>query len=399
MGVSVVAFSAATYAMEEPDVRYVQGSPRVQEQEKLSAETIVDFTHYSYTAAKEKWSDKDFALAVKLMSAGWTMESFNGTTGTAAKQAKSVAGALAFKDNDIVIALRGTQMLNASDWKTNGRLYRNPVSRFFGTLLGNKSEAEKANMVTAQNLYDVGGEVAAGFLQSHLSYWSHIEEAILTHAQKTGKSAKDFNYTIVGHSQGGAKAQLAAGALLSSIKLGIGVNYLENSFILSGSDVEGPDELRDFHVLQSDFGDFHVVQNEIGDFHGIAKKEVKKNENKVEAVVFESPRVFGDVAAKQVEDKIGKDNLLRVENRGLLGADPVPHLAPQAAGFKHVGTVAKVNKGTLLGRHMMGNVGPAVLENKLIEKHRANAPSESTKGGFFSGVKSVFKKVGAFFGG
>jgi hypothetical protein len=378
--VSVIISSVATYAMQNHSEDDVQAKvndghatplskmaenegPSLAEQElsqeavqhKLSADLIVDFAKFSYAPDKKTgWSVNDKAIYNKLINDGWKLEPFSGTTGTAYNQVESESGLLAFKDDQVVIATRGTEMTNWNDWMTNFRFSRSPVTRFFST-----TEANKLDAITAQFFGGVDGEVANGFLQTHLSSWGYIKESILKYAQSVGKSTKDLHYTITGHSKGAAKAQLNALNLLTDSTLGIGVDYLEKSFILADSD---------------------VIDLGASGFYGIGIKTEPKNQGNVETVVFESPRLFGDTAAGHVNKIIGKPNLVRVENvspRGSLLDDPVVHLTPKVVGFEHAGTTVPIDgKGTFIGRHMMGNVGEAAIPG--IEAHRHNVAQEAS---------------------
>jgi len=324
-----------------------------QDSHKLPADLIVDFAKFSYSVDKKAgWSEGDKTIYNKLINEGWILDAFDGTTGTANNQVESVSGLLAFKDDQVVIATRGTEMTNWNDWMTNFRFSRSPITRFFST-----DEENKLGAITAQFFGGVDGEVANGFLQTHLSSWNYIKEAILKRAQTLGKSTKDLQYTITGHSKGAAKAQLNALNLLTDSTLGIGVDYLEKSFILSESTL-------DIDLTQSQMDVFG------SGFYGISKKTDPQNKGNVDTVVFESPRVFSDTTANQVNKIFGKDNLVRVENRSKDGidSDPVIHLTPAFLGFAHAGTAVDVDTGAFIGRHMMGNVG--VQAAGVIEKHR-----------------------------
>lgn len=329
---------------------------QVQDSHKLPADLIVDFAKFSYSVDKKAgWKTDDKAIYNKLINDGWILDTFNGTTGTANNQVESVSGLLAFKDDQVVIATRGTEMTNWNDWMTNFRFSRSPITRFFA------DESNKLGAITAQFFGGVDGEVANGFLQTHLSSWDYIKEAILKRAQSLGKSTKDLQYTITGHSKGAAKAQLNALNLLTDSELGIGTDYLEKSFILSESAL-------DFDLTKSQMDVFG------SGFYGISKKTDPKNKGNVETVVFESPRVFSDTTAEQVNKIVGEGNLVRIESRregiaGLVDTDPVTHVTPAFLGFNHAGTAVEINGGgAFVTRHMMGNVGPKAVG--AIEKHR-----------------------------
>jgi len=165
-----------------------------------------------------------------------------------------------------------------------------------------------------------------------------------------------LQYTITGHSKGAAKAQLNALNLLTDSELGIGIKYLEESFIYR-------DDL-------------------MGSFVGMSKKSEPENQGNVEAVVFESPRVFSDTTTKQANKIIGRENLVRVENRSKdgigLDTDPVVHLTPEFLGFGHAGTTVEIEgQGTAVTRHMMSNVGEVAIP--AIEEHRNNVTQKVTQ--------------------
>ncbi|MCE3230967.1 MAG: Lipase (class 3) [Alphaproteobacteria bacterium] len=310
--------------------------------EKLSPEVIADFTQFSYDVNKKGWEQSK--KAIQLTEDGWKLDAFKGTTGTATHQVESMSGLLAFKGDHVVIATRGTEQTNLNDWATNARFSRSPVVRFFA------SETNKLSAITAQFFGGVEGEVANGFLQTHLSSWDYIKEAIMNHAQSIGKSTSELHYTITGHSKGAAKAQLNALSLLTDPELAIGTNYLEKSF-LEHSDLEGED-----------------------DFLGVANMATAKNRGNVDTVVFESPRVFSNTTAQQV-DAMGQ-GLTRIENRGDWSVDPVVHVTPAFLGFNHAGATINIDSGgNPVERHLMNVVREPAT--KAITKHRETLSSEA----------------------
>jgi hypothetical protein len=363
---SVIIFSTASYAnphcapklddmsvvIQDAPIMHkmleTQSLPEISEisegsfDNKLPADLIGDFAKFSYSVDKtEGWKNEDKAIYNKLINDGWKLDTFKGTTGTATAQVESVSGLLAFKGDHVVIATRGTEMANFNDWMTNVRFSRSPIMRFFA------DEANKLSAITAQFFGGVTGEVANGFLQTHLSSWDYIKEAIIKYAASQGKSTQDLHYTITGHSKGAAKAQLNAVNLLTDSTLGVGVDYLERSFIFSSPEME-------------DLG--------MSGFYGIPVKSEPKNKGNVFAVVYESPRVFSNEAAEHVNNILGTENLVRVENEGVYDFDPVTKVGPEFLGFNHAGTKIGVNgKGAFVGRHGLGNVKDAAVPH--IEAH------------------------------
>lgn len=348
-GALVFALPLTAYAHLETDSLSQEGAPNLG-QKRLSAEIIVDFTNFSYAVDKKTgWTVKQKSIYNKLVNDGWKLDVFNGTTGKARNQIESASGLLAFKDDQVVIATRGTEMTNWNDWFTNVRFSRSPITRFFGT------EENNLCAITAQFFGGVDGEVANGFLQTHLSSWNYIKDAIIKYARSIGKSAQELQYTITGHSKGAAKAQLNAVNLLTDSTLGIGVDYLEKSFILADAD---------------------AMELGASGFYGIGKKTLAKNKGNVEAVVFESPRVFSNVTAKQVNNIMGEGNLVRVENKGMFD-DPVIHVAPAFLGFEHAGAAAEIEgDGFFITKHMMSNVKDAAIP--AIKAHRASVTQRET---------------------
>lgn len=383
-GASIVVLSTVVQAMGPEDIREYAGSnshhvsiSNKPKQEKLSAKDIVDFTRFSYSVAKTGWKQEDKAIFNKLINEGWKLDVFEGTTGSAANQVGSVSGLLAFKDDHVVIATRGTQMLNGADWQTNTRLYSSPYRKFLG--LFSKNEAEKERAIGAQNFGGVSGEAAGGFLQTHLSSWDYIKNAILQHAKATGKSTQDFHYTVTGHSQGGAKAQLNALGLLTDRDLDIGTHTLEKSGIGFAADTQEIDPLKRSFIASNkevdgieDLGKsgfYGVAQDnlELSGFYGTAKTTESKNEDNVDIVVFESPGVVSQEMAKNMDAIMGKSNLLRIEN----SFDPVP----QVGLYGRAGTEAKIN-AIGLNPHGMGTIAPPVLKDNVIDNHRAKVAAE-----------------------
>ena len=317
---------------------------------QVPADLLVDFTNFAYTANKKEWEPKHHDLFARLVNEGWALKPFTCTTGSADDQHESISGVMGFNGLQVVVATRGTKTV--PDWQTNFRYARHPLTRLFSAV-----ELEKESAITAQFFNGVNGNIANGFLQTHLSSWEKISPVLHEYALSLGVSTKDLKVTFTGHSQGAAKAQLNALAYLTDPELGAGVECLERSFIL-------PTE-------------------ELGKsgFYGMSLYSEPENNGNVAVVVFESPHVFSPEAAKDVNKIIGVQNLLRVENKG----DPVIYLSPKTLGFEHAGTSVPINKGGLFDRHFMKNVGPAAipaLEDyyaQTAKAHQETLPLEEAK--------------------
>ncbi len=306
----------------------------------LPASVVVGFTELAYAVNDEGWDKYD--TTIKVTGDGWKLVPFNGTTGSAYNQVESPIGLLAFKGDHVVIANRGTETWD--DLLTDVRFSRSPFGRIFS------NEANKISAITAQFFFGVEGEIANGFLQTHLSSWDAIQKAIMDYAASVGKKPNELHYTVTGHSMGAAVAQINALRLLKDPELGIGVINLEESFI-------------DDSVTE-DLGE--------SGFLVMGRKSELENPKNVEVIVFESPRVFSNTTAKQV-DKILLENLLRVENGNSACADPVIFLPPAFLGFGNAGKSVPIDSGWLMVRkHYMRNVGPAAIP--AIDAYRGIPP-------------------------
>jgi hypothetical protein len=384
--VSVIIFSSATFAkipnadidhssaidtvgnmltksmvrdQKEVDL-HSQPTPKAVEYQRLPAELVADFAKFSYTVNKNKdsWKEEEQAIYNKLINQGWVLDTFKGTTGTANNQVESESGLLAFKDGQVVIATRGTEMTNWYDWMTNFRFSRSPLGRLYS------DEANKISSITAQAFYGVDGEIANGFLQTHLSSWDYIKEAIIKYAASIGKTPAELDYTITGHSKGAAKAQLNALHLLTDSTLAVGLESLEASTILTKSTAG-----LDLTESQLDIWG--------SGFYMPSVKSDPKNKGNLEIVAFESPHVFSNETAAQANKIIGTDKLVRIENEGVYDFDPVTKVTPKFLGFDHAGTKVGVDgKGTFVGRHGLGNVRDAAI--LAIDAHRAKVISQES---------------------
>jgi len=218
-------------------------------------------------------------------------------------------------------------MTNWNDWFTNIRASDGPdMGRLFSTIssaisgMFSSNEASTTEQAFLGNLTEeeVKKDTHPGFLQTHLSSWDAVREAILQHAEKSNIPLQDMRFTITGHSLGGAKAQLNAVWLAQMLGL--------------------------------------------------------ENANHIDTVVFGSPRVFGQETAEQIEKTLGKF-IFRIENNDPklfqsldildMFGDIITLLPPEWFGFRHVGERIgdKSLKGFFMNRHMMENISKEVLHD------------------------------------
>ena len=203
-------------------------------------------------------------------------------------------------------------------------------------------EKNKISAITGQ-FFGFEGEIANGFLQTHLSSWDFIKNAILKRSEFLGVPPGDLKIIVTGHSLGGAKAQLIGVNLVTEHALGIGVHKAEGSFF----DEDG--------------------------FYSPSTYSKPENPKNIEVIVFGSPNVFTGEAAEEVEKILGED-IYRIENndpkflRGFdlvdVVGDIVPSLPPRILGFKPVGKRIgdKGQQGISVGRHVMSNIGKTALD-------------------------------------
>lgn len=313
--------------------------------DRLPTANVLDFAKLAYSTNQDgEWSEEEREIYGKLaIEEGWEICPFTGTTGAATNQVESTSGFIAFKEDHVVIATRGTEMTNLNDWMTNIRFSRSPFLRMFSS-----EERQKVSAATEQT-FGFGGEIANGFLQTHLSSWDFVREAIRERSEFLGVSPGELKITVTGHSLGGAKAQLIGANLVTEPVLDIGVHKIEGSFI--GED----------------------------GFYSPSVYSKPENPQNIEVIVFGSPNVFTDEAAEEVEKILGQD-VYRVENNDMkflksldlfdMTGDIVPSLPPRFLGFKPVGKrIGDEGKyGVSLGRHMMSNISDAALNE--VDKAR-----------------------------
>lgn len=373
--------------------------------QKLSGQTLVDFAKASYAVHHEDMASQvppkrdsspdERALLIKLIGDGYELVPFRGTTGSANEgQVESIAGVIGFKDLDVVIALRGTEMTDLNDWCTNFRTSRDGIgtrvlsyfgdlfNRAYGGILGKEQHEHenyaKRSAITSNYFYNLSGEISNGVLESHESYWEFLVDAInarITTMRLQGHkniAPKDLYYTVTGHSKGGGKANLVALNLLTELRLGIGVSHLDNSVMLNDSVV--------------------------GDFYAISHKTRALNQGNVELVTFEAPRVLSAEAARQAKEIIGENNIIRIVNKGYVDSidfDPVTHVAPEILGFEHVGQEVVINESYSAFRHMLDNVAPAAAP--LIDSVHAGTFT-GNQNTLSDDVKSKAKSLLSYFG-
>lgn len=326
----------------------------------VSGKTLTNFTDFAYSVNKPGFQVSDKEIYNQLINDGWKLVPFNTKTGSASNQEESVGGVIGFRGKDVIIATRGTQIF--ADWLTNlrvniGRSFdvltdtiKNvaPVKAVFSKIFPSwyrSTLKDRDDMTTANYFPGVQGRAAVGFLQSHLSSWNQIKQEIMEYAKSENLKLADLHYEFTGHSMGAAKGQLNALGMLTDQGLKIGVKKLEDSFVLSTS--------------------------QLGvSFQAPAKYSDPKNTGNVDVTVFASPRTFSKDMAKDAEEIIGKENLVRIENKGNgLDQDPVTHVAPKILGFDHIGTSVPIDGGGhFFGRHFMGSIRD--LASSAIDKFR-----------------------------
>jgi hypothetical protein len=315
----------------------------------LSSTSIGHFTKLSYDAhGHDDWEQLE--SATYLQTKGWSFVAFDGTTGAAGKQVASCSGVLGMNASHVVLSTRGTKMTSLDDWLTNFRFSRNPIASLFSFLF--PETTNKIHQISCQVFGGhVHGEVANGFLQTHLSSWDAIKSHIIKYAEQMGLQPSDLTYTCVGHSKGAAKAQLNALHLLTDEDLNIGnIITVQEEFDMTASFV------RELGLTSG--------------FICLAQKSEPVNAGNVKTVVFESPHVFDSLAAPCVESILEKPNVLRIENRKLGSAflfrDTVVDVAPT---FTHIGTCAPVDGNGMImaNRHPLGKV--VTSSKTVIDDH------------------------------
>ena len=259
---------------------------------------------------------------------------FLGRTGSANHQVLSISGALGFKGLEVVIATRGTQPKNIHDWRTNFDMFQNTLSAFNRYIKDDSvfaANKRKDSQIVSQLFNGMpGGLIANGFLRTHLSSRDFIKEKIENYAKSINVPVEHLNFTAIGHSKGGAKAQL---------------NGL---------------------FVATEFGAKNVT-----------------------VMTFQSPRVFDEVAARAFESIIGKENIIRFENKSsnwwwplTLDFDPVIYVAPNMLGFKHAGSsVTLDNNKWFAVRHSMGQVTAEIARAVNIAQWKRAAAWNGNHGG------------------
>lgn len=276
----------------------------------VSNELLVEFAKDIAYAANKNETSKYDAFVAKLAAEGWTIEKLDGTTGSASNQQGSTMGVMAFRGHDVIIATRGTEATNLSDWTTNVRYSRNMGWKTLAWLAPSlvdqewiQQEDAKEAMIAAQFL-KADDKIHNGFLQTHMSMYPQVQEKLKAHAEAIGCKVSDLNIHTSGHSLGAAQQDLMQMHLLTDSTLGLGVNVLEKSFVFTDS----------------------TLGNE---WHVTKVTESKENEN-VKGVAVEAPRVFGPKAADQFDKIVGAQNSPHIVN----AQDIVPHVPFKGLGFE-----------------------------------------------------------------
>lgn len=169
-------------------------------------------------------------MVQQLNNEGWAVKRLKGTTGIAQNQTESTMGIIAFRGKEVVISIRGTKMKNADDWITDFRFDRDIFGKLYANLIGNQEFDLKNEAIGAQFL-GVNGNIHNGFLQTHLSMWPEIRQAILDYANSLDCQVSDLKFQTIGHSLGGAQQDLILVHLLNDSQLGLGKETLEASSI------------------------------------------------------------------------------------------------------------------------------------------------------------------------
>lgn len=186
------------------------------------------------------------------------------------------AGVVFLKENRIYIVFKGTE--NLDDWKKN--LTFAPLNlkiKNFGTVAGSD--------------YLFQGSLHQGFIEAFLTSWANVQRAIVHVIRQAERDINDLSFIFVGHSLGGAQATIGALAIMGHTILGqpVGINNAQT--------------------------------------------------NQVKLVTFGSPKVFQNDSSHQVEQLLGKDNIIRFVEEN----DPVAQVPQAIIGYRHIGTLHTFN--------------------------------------------------------
>lgn len=252
----------------------------------------------------------------RLINEGYTVTSFNAKV---PGKGYVPAGIVAYKDGKVIVSYHGSE------------------SRQDFTEVNLRSLKAKTSELGIEG-YAHGGFMSR-YLQSRGDLFELLEATLTAH----GKTAQDVDFTVTGHSLGGALATLAATDL---------------------------------------------------------KKNLVKSGN-LDLVTFSSPRVFDHKAADKMEDLLGKNHMIRIwRDKDVV---PMVSLGTQIlggwfTGFKHVGESIKldavVNKPDL-ANHLMDSILTDIEKAEDINFDAHHVGYKTSLKGFFNKVTS---KVKSFFG-
>lgn len=294
------------------------------EKEINAAVDFVDLAYKSYNLSSGN-ADKLKAyndLSAAMEKAGYKITTFSGDTGhtalTNASVRSSNLGVLAESKDEVVIAFRGTK--SAADLLTD-------------------SYVLNWNLVKDRFLGQETGGVHVGFNKTFESYRQELGEQVLKSIQGGQRNIK-----IVGHSLGGAQANLMA-------------LYLSQMASLNGYNVN------------------------------------------IKLVTFNAPRVGSENFANKLNEAIGEENIARF-TKGK--REIVASAIPGTFGFKHAGTNVVVESDSLdkLKEHKMdafreGAAGQAVEEfNKDPQKTKGfRTTVKETASTVVKGIQNVASSV------
>ncbi|MCA9507608.1 MAG: lipase family protein [Myxococcales bacterium] len=217
------------------------------------------------------------------------------------------AGIVFLKENRIYIVYKGTE--NSSDWMKN-------LSALNVKLTVNKY-GEKSSKNALINV-----ELHQGFTEAFLTSWINVQKAIIQVTKESGKNLNDLSFIFAGHSLGGAQATIGALAIMG----------------------------------------YSILGQPIGQLNRIT--------NQVKLVTFGAPKVFLTNSSKQVEELIGRDNIIRfVEKNDPVTKVPTGVILPYLhMGIEHVFSADNIkskdnnwnNQNKNIFGKMINKVGQAV---------------------------------------
>jgi hypothetical protein len=143
-------------------------------QEKLLK--MCNFSKLTYSNDEEKLKNTGYKTVKDFEDEGYIAKDFNNSEG--------YAGTLFFKNNEVILAYRGT--------KTLGNLVTD------------------INCIFATSSFINKGRVHCGFYRSFQDSWDNIYKEINNYAKSQNLKVEDLNVNVTGHSMGGAVAKIAA---------------------------------------------------------------------------------------------------------------------------------------------------------------------------------------------